>query len=79
MRSRLPALLGAAALGLAAMAARANGLVACAEAGAPYATVTAKSARDGVTVQLSDGREVRLAGVVAAKPAALEVVDGEGA
>ncbi len=66
MRSRLPALLGAAALGLAATAARADGLAACAEAGAPFATVTAKSARDGVTLQLADGRELRLAGVVAA-------------
>jgi hypothetical protein len=33
MRSRLPALLGAAALGLVAMAARADGLAVCAEAG----------------------------------------------
>jgi micrococcal nuclease len=48
------------------MAARADGLAACAEAGASFATVTAKSARDGTTIQLSDGREVRLAGVVAA-------------
>jgi endonuclease YncB( thermonuclease family) len=66
MRSRLPALLGAVALGLVAMAARADGLAVCAEAGASFATVTAKSARDGVTVQLTDGRELRLAGVVAA-------------
>jgi endonuclease YncB( thermonuclease family) len=66
MRFRLPALLGAAALGLAATAARADDLAACAEAGAPSATVTAKATRDGVTVQLADGREVRLAGVVAA-------------
>ena len=43
MRSRFPALLGAAALGFAATAARADGVVACAEAGAPYATVTAKT------------------------------------
>jgi endonuclease YncB( thermonuclease family) len=66
MHLRFPALLGAAALGLAAVAARADGLAACAEAGAPFATVTAKAARDGVTVQLADGRDVRLAGVVAA-------------
>ena len=66
MRSRLPALLGAAALGLAAAAAHADGLAVCAEAGAPFATVTAKSARDGVTVQLTDGRKLRLARVVAA-------------
>ena len=77
MRSRLPAWPDAAALGLAAVAAHADGLAACAEAGASFAMITAKSARDGVTVQLGDGRELRLAGVVAAND--LDGDEGEGA
>lgn len=76
MRSRLPAWLDAAALGLAAVAAHADGLAACAEAGASFAMIKAKSARD-VTVQLGDGRELRLAGVVAAND--LDGDEGEGA
>jgi endonuclease YncB( thermonuclease family) len=38
----------------------------CAEAGALFATAEAAGARDGITIRLTDGREVRLAGVIAA-------------
>jgi endonuclease YncB( thermonuclease family) len=58
-------LVAAAALALIAPA-RAESSAPCAEAGAAFATIEAKAARDGITVQLADGREVRLAGVVAA-------------
>ncbi len=41
-------------------------LAACAEAKSVFETVKAVSARDGTTLRLADGRELRLAGVVAA-------------
>jgi endonuclease YncB( thermonuclease family) len=66
MHARTMTLLSAATFVVAAGSARGESIAACAEAGAPFATVTAKVARDGATIQLNDGREVRLAGVVAA-------------
>ena len=44
----------------------ADAIAACAEAGALFATAEAVGARDGMTIRLADGREVRLAGVIAA-------------
>ncbi len=44
----------------------ADGIAVCAEASALWATVEAVGARDGMTIRLADGREVRLAGVIAA-------------
>jgi endonuclease YncB( thermonuclease family) len=41
-------------------------LAACKDAGEPFATVEAAGARDGATIRLADGRELRIAGVVAA-------------
>jgi endonuclease YncB( thermonuclease family) len=41
-------------------------IAACAEAEATFETVEAVAARDGATLRLADGRELRLAGVVAA-------------
>jgi endonuclease YncB( thermonuclease family) len=62
-----------AATVLASSSARAaNGIAACAEAGAVFATVEAIGARDGMTIRLADGREIRLAGVMAAT-----VLDGD--
>lgn len=43
-----------------------EGISACAEAGVILATVKAVGARDGTTIRLADGRDVRLGGVVAA-------------
>ena len=63
------AFLGAAALALvlAHASARADSpLAACKDAGEPFATVEAAGARDGATIRLADGRELRLAGVIAA-------------
>jgi endonuclease YncB( thermonuclease family) len=63
-----------AACGLLASPARAaERIAACAEA-AVFAEADALGARDGVTIQLADGREVRLAGVIAAND-----LDGGGA
>jgi endonuclease YncB( thermonuclease family) len=62
-RAFAPALIAAAAF--AAPSARAADGV-CAEAGALFATAEAAGARDGITIRLADGREVRLAGVIAA-------------
>ena len=44
----------------------ADAIAACAEASALWARVEAVGARDGITIRLADGREVRLAGVIAA-------------
>jgi endonuclease YncB( thermonuclease family) len=61
------AVVAATALAWAATAAAAeNPISACKEAGEPFATVAAVGARDGATVRLADGRELRLAGVLAA-------------
>ncbi|HEY8268558.1 MAG TPA: thermonuclease family protein [Xanthobacteraceae bacterium] len=63
------AFLGAAALALVlahASALAESPLAACKEAGEPFATVEATGARDGATIRLADGRELRLAGVIAA-------------
>ena len=63
------AFFGAATLAfaLAFAPARADSpLAACKDAGEPFATVEAAGARDGATIRLADGRELRLAGVIAA-------------
>jgi len=63
------AFLGAAGLvlSLAPTSARADSLLAvCKDAGEPFATVEAAGARDGATIRLVDGRELRIAGVIAA-------------
>jgi endonuclease YncB( thermonuclease family) len=40
-------------------------LSACAESGSPFQTAEVAGVRDGMTLRLADGREVRLAGVIA--------------
>jgi endonuclease YncB( thermonuclease family) len=50
---------------IATVGAAENPLSACSAAGHPFATVEAVGARDGVTIRLADGRELRLAGVLA--------------
>ena len=50
---------------IAAPVSAADGVTACKAAGTPFATVEALGARDGATIRLADGREVRLAGVAA--------------
>jgi endonuclease YncB( thermonuclease family) len=63
------AFLGAATLAFALGCAPARAdspLAACKEAGEPFATVEAAGARDGATIRLADGRELRIAGVIAA-------------
>lgn len=42
-----------------------GGVIPCAEAGTPLQTADVVGARDGITLKLVDGREVRLAGVIA--------------
>ena len=60
------ALAGAAVFAAAAIAAAAeNPLSACKDAGEAFTTVEAVGARDGATVRLADGRELRIVGVVA--------------
>ena len=60
-------LAGSLVLAVATLAAAAeHPLSACKDAGASFATVEAVGARDGATVRLADGRELRLAGVLAA-------------
>ncbi len=44
----------------------ADAIASCPEAAASYENVEAVSVRDGATIRLKDGREVRLAGVIAA-------------
>lgn len=65
------AVLSLAGAPMAASALAANGIAACGNAAAPFATVEASGARDGATIRLADGREVRLAGL-----AALSDLDG---
>ncbi len=43
-----------------------SALAACKDIGEPFAFVEAVGARDGATIRLADGREARLAGVIAA-------------
>ena len=50
---------------IAAPVSAADGIAACTAVDIPFATVEALGARDGATIRLADGREVRLAGVAA--------------
>lgn len=66
---------GAAAMMAASLPANAMDVIeACPEAKPVLETVEAIGARDGMTLRLADGRELRLAGVVAAN-----VLDGDAA
>ena len=74
-RGRAVSWLALAALAhLAPAAARADAWPACAGAGSSPASYEAVGARDGATLRLTDGREVRLAGVIA-----LNDLDGDAA
>ena len=67
VRGRTVCMLGLTALAnFAPVSARAEPWPACAGSGLAPTIVEASGARDGATFRLSDGREVRLAGVVAA-------------
>jgi micrococcal nuclease len=67
VRGRTVCMLGLTALAnFASAAARAEPWPICAGPGLSPATFEATGARDGATLRLNDGREVRLAGVVAA-------------
>jgi len=58
---------GVACASLAAVPVHSEGVrLSCPEAASSFENVEAAAARDGVTIRLKDGREVRLAGVVAA-------------